>query len=46
MEQRDVVRIVEHLAHLGRRLPHTTLRTRIESEIAVHPDVGELTVAL
>lgn len=46
MEQRDVVRIVEHLAHLGRRLPHTTLRTRIESEIAVHPDAGELTVAL
>ncbi len=46
MEQRDVARIVEQLAHLGHRLPHTTLRTRVESEIAVHPDLGELTVML
>lgn len=46
VEQRDVARIAEQLAHLGRRLPHTTLRTRVESEIAVHPDLGELTVEL
>ena len=46
MEQRDVARIVEQLAHLGHQLPHTTLRMRVESEIAVHPDVGELTVTL
>lgn len=46
LEQRDVARIVEQLAHLGHRLPHTTLRTRVESEIAVHPDLGELTVTL
>jgi uncharacterized protein (DUF111 family) len=46
MEHRDVIRIVEQLAHHGHPLPHTTLRTRVESEIAVHPDLGELTVLL
>jgi uncharacterized protein (DUF111 family) len=46
VEQRDVARIVEQLADLGRQLPHRTVRTRVESEIAVHPELNELTVML
>ncbi len=46
VEQRDVALIVEQLALLGHRLPHTTLRTRLESEIGVHPDLAELTVEM
>lgn len=46
VEHCDVVRIAEQLALLGHRPPHATLRTRLESEIGVHPDLAELTVEM